>query len=458
MPHELDCFFYPKNVAVIGASEQKETVGRAVFENFLKSKLKNNTFPVNPNHTKVLGKKTFKSIKEIPKQIDLAIIVVPAKFVPQVAKECVEKKVKGVIIISAGFSEVGEKQFTAELSQIIKKSKHTRWIGPNCFGILENYEGINTTFSASAKTNYPKKGHVSFISQSGALGVAILDWMSTQQFGLSKFVSYGNAMDIDEADLLEYLDYDKKTEVITAYIEGVKEGRKFMRIAKKTTPKTPIILLKGGVHEQTHKATASHTGSLAGSNEVYHAMFKQTGIIQANNLEELFMYAKIISLEPIPKGNRVQIITNGGGMGIVTADQILSNNLQLAQMTPKTKNKLQKIFPKTVTVSNPLDLVGDADDKRYSVAIQNAIEDKNIDMIVVIVLFNTPAIDEGIVKELGKQKNKCKKPLIVITIGSEYTQQRIKDLENNGIVTFSYPNVAARALWALSEYARKNKN
>lgn len=458
MSHELDALFYPKTIAVIGASNQKESVGRTVFENFLKSKFKNNVFAVNPNHSKVLGKKSFKSVKDIPKTIDLAVIVVPARFVPRVTRECVEKKAKAVIIISAGFAEVREQKLTQELQKEIDKAKHTRFLGANCFGVLENYSGLNTTFSASAKTKYPKKGGVSFISQSGALGVAILDWMSTQPFGLSKFASYGNAMDIDEADLLEYLDYDKKTKVITVYLEGVKEGRKFMRIAKKTTKKTPIILLKGGVHDETHKATASHTGSLAGSREVYEALFKQTGIIQAENLEELFMFAKAISLEPLPRGNRVQIITNGGGMGIVTADQVISNGLALAKIAGESKKRLAEKFPPTVTVSNPLDLVGDADEKRYAIAIENAVMDKNVDMIIVVVLFNTPAIDKKIVNEIAKQKKKSKKPLVVLTIGSQYTQERVKEFEKHGVVSFSFPNTAAKSLKALYDYSKVKKN
>lgn len=458
MAHELDSFFFPKTVAVIGASSESQTVGRTVFENFLSGHLKNKVFPVNPNHDKVLGKKSYKSIKEIPGPVDLAVIVVPARFVRQVAQECVEKKVKSVIIISAGFSEIGEKKLTEELTKVMKKSRHTRWLGPNCFGVLENYSGMNTTFSASGKTNYPKKGHVSFISQSGALGVAILDWMSTQPFGLSKFVSYGNAMDIDEADLLEYLDYDRQTKVITVYLEGVKEGRKFMAIAKKTSPKTPIILLKGGVFEETHKATASHTGSLAGSSDVYNALFKQTGIIQANDLQELFMFAKMISLQPTPSGNRVQIITNGGGMGVVTADQVLSSGLELAKLSENTKKQLEKKFPKTVTVSNPLDLVGDADDKRYKDAIEAGILDKNVDMLLIIVLFNTPAVDVKVVQEIVKAKNKSKKPLAVVTIGSGYTQKMVEELEKNGIVVFSYPGIAARSLKALADYGTRHKS
>lgn len=459
MVHELDYFFFPKNVAVIGASSEPESVGKTVFENFLHGSLKNHVFPVNPNHKKVLGKKSYKSIKEIPKKIDLALIVVPARFVPKVMQECAQKKVKAAIIISAGFSEIGETKATAELQWIIDTNFGTRVIGPNCFGVLCTKNNVNTTFSASEKTGMPKTGTVAFLSQSGALGVAILDWMSTQQaMGLSKFVSYGNAMDVDEADLLEYFEHDRDTKIITMYIEGVKEGRKFMQIAKKTSRKKPIVVLKGGVHDETHKATASHTGSLAGSTEVYEAMFKQTGIIQAKDLQELFTFAKILENEPLPKGNRVQIITNGGGFGIVTADQVLSEKLVLAEIDSDIKKELRKAFPSTVTIANPLDLVGDADEKRYALAVKKALLDKNVDIILVLVLFNTPAIDTGIVMALKKIKKNAKKPLMVVTIGSKYTQERVKDLEKADIITFDYPSVAARAIKALSDYADYRRN
>ncbi|MEK6941422.1 MAG: CoA-binding protein [archaeon] len=455
--HELENLFFPKNVAVIGASAEPQSIGRAVFENFLQGSLADNTFPVNPNHAEILGKKSYKSIKDIPAEIDLALIVVPAKFVPQVLQECADKKTKAAIIISAGFAEIGEKKLTQQLQTIIDKNPKIRTIGPNCFGVTCPKNNLNTTFSASAKTGMPKEGTVSFLSQSGALGVAILDWMSTQEFGLSKFVSYGNAMDVDEADLLDYFSRDTDTKIITMYIEGVKEGRKFMKIAKKTSLKKPIVVLKGGVHDETHRATASHTGSLAGSTEVYEAMFRQTGIIQAKTLEELFSFAKILENEPLPKGNRVQIITNGGGFGIVTADAVLSEGMRLAQIDEKIKKVLRKTFPPTVTIANPLDLVGDADEKRYSLAINKALQDKNVDIIMVLVLFNTPAIDTGIVTELKKIRQKAKKPILVVTIGSHYTQQRRHELEQAGIITFAYPNVAARGIRALSDYAQFKK-
>src|SRR3989344_4789769 len=305
--------------------------------------------------------------------------------------------------------------------------------------------------------NYPRFGNVAFMSQSGAMGVTVLDWVSTQQFGLSKFISYGNAIDVDEADLLKYLSNDPKTKVISVYLEGVKEGRKFMRIAKKTSATKPIVLLKGGVTEETHAATASHTGSLAGSAQVYEALFRQTGIIQAKDMIELFAFSKILEKEPLAKGKSVLIITNGGGYGIATADQVIQKGLELAKISEKNSKIFRKQFPGTATISNPLDLIGDADEKRYRVAIEAALTDGNIDMIMVLVLFNTPAIDKHIVKEIIQLRKKSRKPMVVVSIGSGYTEERIKELEKGGVVTFNYPYVAATALKGLYDYSRFRK-
>ncbi|MDO8625327.1 MAG: CoA-binding protein [Candidatus Diapherotrites archaeon] len=276
---QLDYLFYPKNVAVIGASNEKDSVGYAIFENFNRNKQHwcDHVFAVNPNHDVIQNHKSYPSVVDIPVDLDLAVLVVPAQFVPKTLTECIEKKVETVIIISAGFSEIGEKKLTDEVAGLIRQNPKTRVLGPNCFGVFVGDTGLNTTFSAKQKMNLPKNGNVAFLSQSGALGLAILDWASTQEFGVSKFVSYGNAMDLDETDFLEYFGSDPKTRVITAYLEGVKHGKKFLQTTAQITRHKPVIVLKGGVTEQAHAATLSHTGSLAGASRVYEAVFKQTG-------------------------------------------------------------------------------------------------------------------------------------------------------------------------------------
>ena len=452
----IHSLFYPKSIAVIGASSEKDTVAYTVFRNIFESGFKGKVYPVNPNHPTVQGKKAFKSVLDIPKTVDQAIIVVPARFVPLVAQQCVDKKVKAVTIISAGFSEIGEKKLTAQLQSVMNKTKYTRFLGPNCFGVFSP-KVLNTTFSDKHRMKFPKKGTVSFISQSGALGVTILDWMHTQEFGLSTFISYGNAMDIDESDLLEFLGQDAKTKVATMYIEGAKRGRKFFQIAKRVARKMPVIALKGGVTEETHKATASHTGSLAGSSAVYRGLFKQTGIVQADSLEELFMFAKLFENEPLPKGNRTLVVSNGGGYAIITADQLIQAGLSLSKMEGKTKKYLRKQMPPTVNIRNPLDVVGDADYKRYKIAIEAGLKDKNVDIVVVLVLFNTPTMNERVVKELISIRKKAKKPMVVISTGSQFTKDMLQLLEKGGVVTFEYPGIAAHALAALHQYARFKK-
>lgn len=456
----LEYLFSPKEVAIVGASGNKGSVGFTIFENFLKGGFGGRVYAVNPNRAAVQGKKAYKSILDIKGKIDLAVVVVPAKLVPLVYDQCVRKKVKAVIVISAGFSEIGEKKLTRNLQRMIDEHPNTRVVGPNCIGIFVPEHNLDTSFFEKSRMKRPRKGSVSFLSQSGAMGAVILDWASTQEFGFRKFVSYGNAMDVDEADLLEYLSKDRKTKVITAYLEGAKEGRKFFNIAKRTSLKKPIVVLKGGVTDEAHAATASHTGSLAGSAEVYEAVFRQAGIVRADNLLELFAFAKLLENEPLPKGNRVQIITNGGGFGIVATDAVVRAGLQLAKMSNKNKEAIKKKVPDTVTVNNPIDLTGDADVKRYVVSLKAALADDNVDMVVVIFLFTTPTLGSDLVRELAKVRKISKKPVVAISIGSKYTEKKLKDMEKLGLITFNYPSVAARALKGLSNYAqflRENK-
>ncbi len=453
----LGSFFYPKSAAVIGASNEKGSVGYTIMQNFLRGKMPKKAYPVNPKHAKIQGKRSYRSVGEIPGKVELAVIVVPAKIVPIVLGECAVKKVKAVIIISAGFSEVGEYGLAKEIEEIVGKNPGMRVMGPNCIGVLVPENGLDSTFFQGDRMCRPKAGNVSFISQSGALGAVLLDWASGQEFGLGKFISYGNAVDVDEADLLGYLAKDKKSKVIAMYMEGAKDGRKFFEYAKKVSKKTPIVMIKGGKAEETRKATMSHTGSLAGSSKVYDAVFEQSGIIQAGGLIELFALAKILENEPLPKGNRVQIITNGGGFGIVTADAVIGNGLKLAKMSAKSKARLKKGVPNTVTVGNPMDLVGDAGTKRYVNAVEAALKDKNVDMVVVVVLFNTPTLGDDIVGAMARLRKTARKPMVVLSIGSEFTRKKIKRMEEGGITTFHYPEIAAVSLKALADYAAFRK-
>ncbi len=444
-------FFNPASIAVIGASNKRNTIGYTIFENLRKARKK--AFPVNPNHTSVQGLAAYPSVLGVPGKVGLAVIAVPARAVPQALAECMQRSVKAAIIVSAGFSETGEKELTQKIAALIRRFPQTLVIGPNCVGVVDRSSGVDTTFFMRSRMKSPKKGNLAFISQSGALGSMAMDWIATQEFGISKFVSYGNAMDVDEADLLKYLGSDPKTKVITAYLEGAKNGRKFYDIACKVSRKKPIVVLKGGKSEQTRKAAASHTGSLAGSSRVYDAVFSQSGIIEADDLLDMFSIAKILEEEPIPKGDRVQIITNGGGFGIVMADQILAHGLRLAKLSARTAKSLKKQMPRA-TISNPLDLLGDADVHRYRIAIEAALADSNVDILVVLALFNLPTLQAKSLSILEKARKKAKKPVIVISIGSDYTQSYLDKIEKAGFTTFNYPGSAAKALSGVMKYAR----
>ncbi|VVB98846.1 Acetate--CoA ligase [ADP-forming] II subunit alpha [uncultured archaeon] len=457
-PKSIEPFFTPKSVAVIGASEKPGSIGHTIFDNMKKSAV-GKLFPVNPKYESIQGLKAYPSISAIGERPEMAVIAVPAKGVAAALEECMKLRVKAAIIISAGFSETGEKEETQKIAELARKHPRTRVIGPNCVGVLNNHNKVDTTFFERSRMKEPKKGTLSFISQSGALGSMILDWIATQEFGINKFVSYGNAMDVDEADLLEYFGKDEGTKVIAMYLEGAKDGRKFFETAKKISRKKPIIVLKGGRNEETSKATASHTGSLAGSSKVYDAAFRQAGIIQADDLLDLFSIAKLLEREPLPRGNRVQIITNGGGFGIVTADQVIANGLELAKITPETAAKLKAEMP-TITTGNPIDLIGDADFERYLKAIKACHKDENVDILMVLVLFNLPNLEVEKLAGLTKPQGKITKPMMVVAIGSDFTQKYLEKVEREGFTTFNYPSIAAKALKeavGYAEYLRKKK-
>ncbi|RLJ07510.1 MAG: CoA-binding protein [Candidatus Aenigmatarchaeota archaeon] len=447
----LEYFFNPKTVAVIGASRNPKKIGHVIFRNFLEGSFKGKVFPVNPNAKEIFGIKCSANIRDIKEKIDLAVISVPAKLVPEVLEDCGKKKTKAVIIISGGFKEIGNIHLEDQVCRTIKRY-NLRVIGPNCIGVFDPYSGVDTFFLPRYKLERPAKGDIAFISQSGALGSVVLDWMAMKGYKISRFISYGNAVDVDEADLMEYLSKDKETKVICAYLEGVKEGRKFYKIAKKASKKKPVIVLKAGKTHEGTKAVSSHTGSLAGSSLVCSSVFKQAGIIEAESLEQLFDFARVFSNQPKPKGKRIQIITDGGGFGVLTTDWIIKNKLLLAAMTEETKQELKKAFPAHVVIKNPLDLTGDADAERYKTAIEACLKDKNIDMIAVIILFQIPTLTAEIVDVVSALSERKKKPIIVIAAGGRYTEVLKKSLEDSGVPCFSYPEKAAQALRALYEY------
>jgi len=382
----------------------------------------------------------------------LAIVVIPSKFVSKVIDECAEKNVKWVIIISAGFKEVGIKGAKME-RRLIEKAKDygIRILGPNCLGMIDTYCPINASFSP----NMPRKGVISFISQSGALGTSVLDWAKLNKIGFSKFVSLGNKADISESDLFESMANDDTTKVITAYIEGVKDGKQFMRISNKVSKKKPIIISKSGNTDAGAKAVSSHTGTLAGSAKAYSAAFKQSGIIRANTIKDLLNYATAFSYQPLPKGKKVAIITNAGGPGIMATDACEEKGIPLANLERETIEKLKTFLPEAANFYNPIDVLGDALADRYKKAVEVVIKDKNVDAIIVLLtpqaMTQTYKTAQAIVEVLDNVDEK--KPILTCFMGGLEVKKGIDYLIKKQIPNFDIPEAAIDTLRVMIDYS-----
>lgn len=443
----LDPFFHSKNIAVIGASREIGKIGYTIFRGLIGKKF--NLYPINPNAKEILGYKAYSTVLDVPEKIELAIIATPGHTVPAILDQIGKKGIRHAIIISAGFKEIGNLELEKQLQDKLKKNNIT-CIGPNCLGVFDAHSGMDTLFLPKERLMRPQKGGIAFISQSGATGSAILDLAAFENYGFSKFISYGNAANVNETDLLEYLSTDPQTKVICLYVEGIKQGRRFLETAKKC--KKPIIAIKAGITAEGGKAALSHTGSLAGSAEVTFGAFKQANIVIANSMEELFELAKIFEQTKIrAAGKRVQIITNGGGYGILTTDAVVKYGLILGRVGIPIKN-LRKSFPSTVIVHNPIDVLGDATIERYKLALEGAIADTNNDSIIVIILTQTPLITIEIVSEVSKLCKKSQKPIVIVTTGSRYSLELKEKFEKEGLSCFTFPENAVRALSAYTHY------
>ncbi|MDD5254014.1 MAG: CoA-binding protein [Candidatus Nanoarchaeia archaeon] len=440
-------FFEAKSIAVVGVSRDKRKVGSIIFNQLLKN-FKGKLYGINPNVNTLYGCKIYKNLSSINSPVDLVVVAIPSKFVIDVIKELPSVKCKHVVIITAGFKEIGNEELELKLKKEMDK-RDIKAVGVNCLGIYDSFSGIDAIFLPSDRVHRPGKGGISFICQSGAVGGAVLDLLASKGYGISKFISYGNATNLDSIDYLEYLGKDKNTKVICMYIEGLSDGKKFMEICREIDK--PIIILKGGLTKAGNKAALSHTGALAGDPRVYLGAFKQAGIIYADSLENLFDYGRMLEKSIKPKGNKVQVVTNGGGFGILSVDSIVLNNLALADISKENKKALKKIFPKLVIVDNPMDLVGDATDERYDIALEYCCKDKNIDIILITLDYQTPLITSNIVNVISKYKNE--KPIIVSLTGGEPTEKIRKILESRGIVCFDYPEKAVRAIKKLVDYS-----
>jgi len=455
---KLDSLFYPKSIAVIGASTKPKTCGNDILKNLLDTFKGGPVYPINPKAPEVLGVKAYASIKDVPGDVDLAVIVVPSKFVLQTTEECAEKGVKALVCISAGFKEVDaagaelEKQFVELVHE-----KGMCLVGPNCLGILnaEDDAKMNATFAAKT----PKSGSLAFISQSGALCTSVLDFAEERDMGFSKFVSFGNKADVNEIDLLNYLADDPNTKVIAMYLESISSGAEFQEIASKIfyEKKKPILVLKSGRSAAGAKAVSSHTGSLAGNDAVYQALLMQSGIQRVDSIAELFDYAALYCNQPMPRGNRLAIITNAGGPGIMATDAAERYGLTLATIADATKDALREQLPAAASLRNPVDVIGDAKHDRYEAACKEVFKDAGVDMgLVILTPQSMTDIDEigEIIPQVAKDLNI---PIVASFMGAEMVTKGVQSLRDGGVPNYSFPEDAVRALgaaYALSEQAK----
>jgi len=448
----LQSFFTPKSVAVIGASTDAKKLGHAVLANlvhggFLNKKRK--VYPINPKADEILGLKSYPSVLDVPDPIDLAVIVIPYPIVPEALQTCGEKGIPAAIVISAGFREAGMEGLTRERELVeIAHQYGLRLIGPNCLGVIDT----NTPLNASFSTGMPPAGPMAFMSQSGALGTAILDWAQAGRLGLSKFVSLGNKADVDEADLLRAWQDDPSVRVIMIYTEGLPDGQEFIKVARKVSRKKPIVAVKSGVTQAGSRAVSSHTGSLAGSEQAYQSAFLQARVLRANSMQDLFDQSLAFAYLPPLRSDRIAIVTNAGGPGILATDALSRSGLQLARFDSECIQELERFLPDAASAANPVDVLGDAGADRYRFALQQVVNDPHVDGVLVILTPQaTTDIQETarVVVDIARQASI---PVLASFMGEARVQEGMAILDEAKIPNFPHPERAALALKALSTY------
>jgi acetate---CoA ligase (ADP-forming) len=455
--HKQNLFkiFNPKSIAVIGTNNVKGTVPYDILFNILKTEFTGIVFPVSPGEKSICSIKAYKYVLDIPDPVDLAIIVFPSAVCHMALEQCGQKGIKGVVIISAGFKEVGEKGLEKEkqLKQIAEKYDISI-IGPNCLGIINTDPLIN--LNASFARKMPEQGNIGFLSQSGALCTAVLDYAFAKHIGFSKFISFGNKADISEIDLMYYLMEDEKTRVILLYLEEVTDGRALMRAANDITRLTgkPVLLLKAGRTEIGAMAAASHTGSMAGNDEVCDAAFRQAGIIRCENIEEMFNVAIAFAYQPAPKSNKVAIITNAGGPGVLTTDAAIRDGLQLAKFSEETVKEFRKSLPATANLKNPVDVIGDARADRYNIAMNGAFKEEDVDAVFVILTPQSMTDIDTIAKEVVKVSKQYSKPVYTSFMGEADVATGVDILLRNKIPHYILPESMCRSFSRVYRFYR----
>lgn len=448
--HPLDAMFSPRKIALIGATETEHSVGRTLLENLSNGGFGGETFPINPKRETVLGRKAYPSISAAPRGIDLAVIVTPASTVPGIIRECGQAGVPTAIVISAGFKEIGPAGAQLE-EQILAEARKTgmRILGPNCLGAMRPHCALNATFAAGMA----RPGSVGFVSQSGALCTAILDWSFRENVGFSAFFSLGSMLDISWGDLIYYLGDDPHTKSIVMYMESIGDARSFLSAAREVALTKPIIVIKAGRTEAAAKAAASHTGSLTGSDEVLHAAFRRAGVLRVDTIGELFDMAEVLGKQPRPKGPRLAIVTNAGGPGVLATDMLISSGAQLAEVSPETFKGLNELLPAAWSHNNPIDILGDAGPDRYAQAVDLIERDPGNDGMLVILTPQAMTDPTGTAVKLRQVARQHNKPLLASWMGAKEVEIGEELLNAAGIPTFKYPDRAARAFYYMWRYS-----
>ena len=446
-------FFTPHTVAVIGASANPKKLGYSVLENLVTGGYakKGTVYPINPSTGSILGLQAYQSVLDVPGSIDLAVIVIPYPYVPDALRVCGEKGIPAVIVISAGFREAGREGLDRELELIdIAKHYNIRLIGPNCLGVIDTFTPLNASFSAGT----PPSGPMAFMSQSGALGTAVLDISLAGRLGLSKFVSLGNKADVDEIDLLKAWGDDPHTRVIMIYSEGMSNGQEFIQAARQVTAKKPVVAIKSGVTQSGSRAVSSHTGSLAGSEQAYHAAFRQAGVLRVESMQSLFDISLALGYQPLLQGDRIAIITNAGGPGILATDALERSGLTMARFENETISTLSQHLPDAASAANPVDVLGDARADRYQMALETVAADPNVDGLLVLLTPQAMSEIEATADAIGRISESSAKPVIASFMGEAKVESGVDRLETCRVPNYPFPERAARAFKAMSDYRR----
>ncbi|WP_392654724.1 GNAT family N-acetyltransferase [Dehalococcoides sp. THU4] len=453
---KIKLFFNPKSVALVGATDKEGSTGKIILQNLIKGKDRRAVYPVNPNRESVLEQKCYPALKDLPEVPELVLVVVPAKFVPQVIEDAGKVGTKSVIIISAGFKEVGpEGKALEEKIAEIAKQYGIRIIGPNCMGTMSPASGFNATF---ARMEMPKPGNVAFLSQSGALGSAVLDWAIARNVGFSGFASIGSMMDVNFGDLIDYFGTDENTKSIIVYLETMGEAKKFMSAARGFARTKPIIVIKPGRFEESAQAAKSHTGSMVGNAMFVDAIFQRAGVVRVDNIGDLFSCAAILNTSNLPKGPNLAIVTNAGGPAVLATDSLMEQKGKLAHITDETVTALNPVLPPSWSKGNPMDILGDADPERYAVTLEAAIKDPGVDGVVVIYTPQGAANPLDIAKTIVKIAKKSKKPVLTSWMGDANVAEARKLFYQNNIPSFEFPEEAVKGYIFMYRYARGLEN